>query len=190
MLFRCFCTNNKNALLRAFKAYVMPIVEYCSPVWNPTLLKNVDLLENVQRYFTRRLFARCHMPPVSYPERLKILDMKSLQERRLQNDLVMCYNIIHNEVELNTETFFTRAITTRTKSNHSLKLYVRRTAKQVFSSFFSNRIVPIWNALPSHIDKAPLVTAQNVKLFRQRLSKLFSQNPEFLSQYLTFNRHM
>ena len=34
-LFRCFNTDNANALIRGYKSFVRPILEYCSTVWNP-----------------------------------------------------------------------------------------------------------------------------------------------------------
>ncbi len=42
MLFRCFCTKDKNVLLKAYKTYVRPLVEYCTPVWNPSLVGDID----------------------------------------------------------------------------------------------------------------------------------------------------
>lgn len=184
MLFRIFETRNVSALLMAYKVYVRPIMEYCSPAWSPSHYGDIDMHENVQRYFTRRVFYRCNLNYVSYPERLKLLGLEPLEERRLKNDLVMCYNIIHKEVDLDFDMFFNRAITDNTRRNHSLKLYVRRVSKSAFAHFFSNRVVPIWNSLPSHINGHPLVTAMNTKLFRKRL------NSVDLNQYMFHDRHM
>ena len=55
ILFRGFCSRDTSLLVRAYKVYVRPILEYCSPVWSPYLLQEVDETERVQRYFTRRL---------------------------------------------------------------------------------------------------------------------------------------
>ncbi len=59
MLFRCFLTDDLTALLMAYKIYVRPSLEYCTPIWDPMLLGDVDKIERVQRYFTRRLYRRC-----------------------------------------------------------------------------------------------------------------------------------
>ena len=35
-IFRCFLSRDVDWLVKAFVTYVRPIVEYASPVWNPT----------------------------------------------------------------------------------------------------------------------------------------------------------
>ena len=62
LIFRVFRTKSINTLLRAYKVYVRPIVESGSPVWMPYLCKDIDIIENVQRYFTRRIYYRCNIP--------------------------------------------------------------------------------------------------------------------------------
>ena len=56
LIYRTFVSKNTDLLCRAFKTYVRPILEYCTPVWSPYLLHDINKIENVQRYFTRRLF--------------------------------------------------------------------------------------------------------------------------------------
>ena len=71
MIFRCFHTKNKKALVTAYKAYIRPLVEYCTPVWSPYRLGDIDLIEQVQRYFTRRLYIKCGIPYKHYVDRLQ-----------------------------------------------------------------------------------------------------------------------
>ena len=35
VLFRCFHTANTVALIRCYKSFIRPVLEYCSTVWNP-----------------------------------------------------------------------------------------------------------------------------------------------------------
>jgi len=42
-------------LVKAFKVYVRPILEYNSPVWSPSFVKDILLIESVQRKFTKRI---------------------------------------------------------------------------------------------------------------------------------------
>ena len=55
LIFKSFKTRDVNLLIFAYKVYVLPILDYCSPVWSPSKLTDIDNLENVQRYFTKRL---------------------------------------------------------------------------------------------------------------------------------------
>ena len=62
VLFRCFHTANTVALIRGYKSSIRPVLDYCSTVWNPYyyirarhFIGMTDQLENVQRYFTRRV---------------------------------------------------------------------------------------------------------------------------------------
>jgi len=39
LIHRCFISKNTDLLVRAFKTYVRPMLEYNSPVWSPLLKK-------------------------------------------------------------------------------------------------------------------------------------------------------
>ena len=65
LIFRGFTSRNTLLLTRAYIIFVRPILEYCRPCWSPCLLKNIDRIENVQRYFTRRL-VDLHLDPESF----------------------------------------------------------------------------------------------------------------------------
>ena len=49
LILRCFESRNISSLTAAFKTYVRPVLEYCSVVWNPFLIKDIDKLEKVHK---------------------------------------------------------------------------------------------------------------------------------------------
>ena len=153
-----------DTFLFAYKTYVIPILEYCSPVWSPHLLCDIDKVEAVQRYFTRRLFARFGLGNQSYLERLEHTRLQSLELRRLHQDLVICYKIVHKDVDLDFRNFFSFAPDSRTRG-HSLKLFLPGCRTVSRKSFFTHRIVPIWNALPDSSDDMPVIIARNSQSF-------------------------
>ena len=55
LLFKVFVSRDPKYLIKAYKTYVMPILEFNSPVWSPSKLKDILSLESVQRLFTRRI---------------------------------------------------------------------------------------------------------------------------------------
>ena len=52
IIHRCFISRNTGNLIRAFKTYVRPMLEYASQTWSPYLTHQNDLIESVQRSFT------------------------------------------------------------------------------------------------------------------------------------------
>ena len=55
MILKSFQSRDKVLLFRAFLVYVRPILEYCSNVWSPYTLTDIQKIESVQRHFTKRL---------------------------------------------------------------------------------------------------------------------------------------
>jgi len=57
LIIRCFMSRDTSSLVKAINVYVRPVLEYCSVVWWPYLMKDIIALESVQRRFTRRIRA-------------------------------------------------------------------------------------------------------------------------------------
>ena len=105
-------TNDLSTLIRLYKANVLPVLKYCSSVWNPVMKKDITKLEKVQRTFTRILFYRA-FPSKQYPRllpdyktKLEVLGLKSLSYRRVLADLMMSFKIIKNEIKLKPSYFW------------------------------------------------------------------------------------
>ena len=52
-ILRCFVSRNNDLLVRVFVVYVRPILEYNSVIWSPSLVRDIQQLEKVQRRFTK-----------------------------------------------------------------------------------------------------------------------------------------
>ncbi|EYB97204.1 hypothetical protein Y032_0142g2297 [Ancylostoma ceylanicum] len=104
-ILRSIQSTDPKILLRLYKVYVIPQLEYCSPVWNPHLKKQILKLERVQQTFTHLLYLRLYprtryedMP--SYNERLEYFHLDTLERRRLINDVVFCFKTLKQEINL------------------------------------------------------------------------------------------
>ena len=103
--------------------------------WSPFLRKDIDCLEKVQRRATKLVKGVKHKP---YEERLKLLGIASLENRRVRGDLIQVFRIVKGFDRVNTEDFFDldngggHAL-----RGHNLKLKVNRSRLQLRRCFFS-----------------------------------------------------
>ena len=70
---------------------------------------NVELLEQVQSRFTKRLQSLRYQ---SYEKRLQLLNLQKLETRRLQHDLIWCYKILFGHVNIASDKLFKLHVTT------------------------------------------------------------------------------
>ena len=166
--------------IRAFKTYVRPLVEYAPQIWSPHLTFLIDLIEGVQRAFTKRLPGFANK---TYSERLQLLQIQSLEHRRLLYDLTLCFNIVHGFTALSFEDFFSLSNSTSTRG-HSLKLVVPIAKTNMQKFFFSSRIIPIWNSLPQNIVSASS-TAQFKSLISEHDLTFFLSHPTLKTNLIT-----
>ena len=75
---------------------VLPHLEYCSQVWSPVLLGQIQKLEAVLRSFTAKING---LQSLNYWERLKALNIYSLQRRRERYLIIYIYKIIVGAVK-------------------------------------------------------------------------------------------
>lgn len=156
---RCFREMSPELFLRAYKAYVRPILEHAVVVWCPYFKKDIDLLERVQRRATK-------IPPtlknLPYEDRLKALKLTTLHERRDRGCLIETYKILHGHYTCDID-FFHRDTGPRLRG-HSLKLTTELSRRLSRINFLTNRVVRKWNELPDGI-----VTAPTLNAFKNRL---------------------
>jgi len=156
-ILRCFLSKDPNVLTKAFVVYVRPLLEYCSSVWSPSKVSDINKLESVQRSFTKRLVGFRHM---TYDNRLKLLGLDRLELRRLRADLVTCYKIFNGLLDIPFDSFF-RLADYRSTRGHALKLFLPDSRINARAYSFPVRVVTLWNRLP-----ASTVLARNLKQFK------------------------
>ena len=89
---RYFFSRDVVSLVLAFVVYVRPLLSIIRSYFPHRLyVRDIELIERVQRRFTKRLPG---FKTYCYDDRLSILRLPSLELRRLHIDLIMCYKIV------------------------------------------------------------------------------------------------
>lgn len=163
MIKRHIVSRDKDTIIRLYKGLVRPKLEYCIQSWNPTLVKDIELLEQVQHRATKLIPEISHLP---YEERLKYLNLTTLELRRHRGDLIEVFKILNGKEGIPKEKLFSHN-TSITRGN-SFKLSKPRTRLNIRRTFFSQRVINEWNHLPDNI-----VTSETINQFKNRVDKHF-----------------
>lgn len=103
--------------------YVRSNLEYCTPVWNPHYDNKIELVDRVQRRFTRILFRRFRYPSEKHwCMRNFRLGLLSLEERRLVSDEITLYKIYSSKL--------------RTKLTNQIRVHTRVRATRQNNMFY------------------------------------------------------
>ena len=182
MIMRTISFKTPEIMVPLFKALVRPILEYANPVWCPHTKKDIEALERVQRHYTKRLVG---MKDLSYSQRLAILNLPSLEFRRMRGDLIETYKILTNIYDpLTTHSLLTMSTTNHLTGSNSFKLFKGRTNTKHYHIFFTNIIINLWNSLPEKV-----VSADSLNSFKNQIDKHFNKyrfltDIEFLYKFL------
>ena len=82
-------------MLTLWKTLVLPIVEYCSILWSPTRICDIQALEQLQWPFIRKIYGTSNL---SYWDCLKRFNMYSLQRRRERYAIIYLWKILEGIV--------------------------------------------------------------------------------------------
>ena len=165
LLMRNITYKTPDIMIPLFKALIRPILEYGNPVWHPSLKKHVNLIEGVQRRYTKKIIGHADR---SYEERLKSLKLPSLEYRRMRGDLIETYKILHHIYDPCTTKSLLTLSHNETTRGHDYKLTKISTNTRLFQAFFTNRVINHWNKLSTEA-----VNACSLNAFKNHLDKHF-----------------
>ena len=95
---KSFTKVTKQVFLNIYKCLIRPHLEFANLIWHPRLIKHQNILENVQRRATRLVSG---MKNLSYYERLKELNLSSLEYRRKRGTMIEMYKICYGLYDRN-----------------------------------------------------------------------------------------
>ena len=176
-ILRTFSTRDKGPMLTLWNAQVRPILDYCSALWSPepSNYKEIDLLENTQRTFTRHIKG---MAELDYAQRLKALNLSSIQRRHERYKIIYTYKIKEGLVENISDDY---GLKFYCNGRHGYRcaiptfpFYNNKAAKARDKSF-SLTACNLWNALPRYIRN---ISGMSIDCFKKNLDKALKQYPD------------
>ena len=151
-VFSVFKTREKTIMTTLYKSLVRSLLEYCCPLWDPVKVTEIQLLEGVQRTFTRCIGGLENM---NYWERLSRLKMMSLQRRRERYIILMMWKILNNVVPNCCDIKFTETSRHGTRAIvPSLSRSSSSSNQTLYDSSFAVRGPRLWNIVPENVKAA------------------------------------
>ena len=162
-VWRSFENKEPGIMLDIYHTYILPHIDYGISVWYPHLQRDIDMLESIQRRFTKMITG---MNGLTYEERLTVLELPTLEDRRLKLDLIQAYRIwkVIDKIDCQLFTTASSVNTKSTRGSTKLNFLAEKTSLSQRKHFFSNRVVNSWNSLPKHVQ-----TAKNLSSFKSLL---------------------
>ena len=165
-LIRDTCNDVKYPLTRKilYLTHVRPILEYGSEIWNPSTKGLITVIERIQRRATRFILQSC----VPYEERLKELNLSSLEDRRKFKDNILLFKYLHGVsfISLQDRVNFRGIEFISLRSSDSPTIIPNKCYTNIFKQTFFNRVYNSWDDLPADV--------RNVQIFQCFKSKLLS----------------
>ena len=125
------------------------------------------MLESVQRRPTEIIPL---LKNLSYENRLKKLNMYSLERRYKRGDMIEVYKIFNGLDDLNMEDYIDLDTNNITKE-HNFKIKEKSCKLDMRKNFFSLRVVNQWNGLPADVVNSPTLST-----FKSRLDKFMNRS--------------
>jgi hypothetical protein len=156
-LARAFHYRDRNIFVRLYIQYVRPHLEYAVASWSPWFEADKECLEKIQR---RAVNMVSGLKGRTYEEKLKELEIPTLEERRRKLDMVQTYKIVTGKENVNRESWFEMACEGQRATRQAadpLNIKPQAPRLEIRRHFFTNRVIKDWNNLPTEVKNAPSV---------------------------------
>ena len=168
---RGFENLSPQIFLTLYGTFVRPHLEYAQSVWSPKLRKHVNLLEGVQRRATRLVQLYRNL---SYEERLRRLELPTLEFRRTFCDMVQVYKHLHFYDKVTIPKKLThRPRPNRQHKDELLPNFANDGFRGPQTKSFYYRSIPTWNKLPGEV-----IAADSIKVFKKKLKEAWKNHPK------------
>ena len=172
---RTFATREPQVMLTLWRSMVQPILDYCSQLWSPHKKGDIQMLEAVQRTFTRQIGG---MRDLSYWDRLKVLGLYSQQRRRERYRAIYMWKVLENLVPDPTSSTLQSHTSDRTGRKcirRALPTRAPQRIKTLLAASLGHEGPRLFNALPKQVRD---VRGCPVEKFKSGLDKFLRTLPD------------
>ena len=174
-ILRTFRTRDSLPLLTLYKSLVIPHLDYCSQLWCPYKVQEIAQLEQVQRSFTSKISDTYNL---SYLDRLKKLNLYSLERRRERYLILYSWKIIENLVD-NPNNKFSTYNHIRFGRLINIPSWTSQTSSTKISNlkhnFFTKKGPRLFNLLPAEIRN---ISGSKTETFKYSLDRFLKHIPD------------
>ena len=147
-----FSALDNTTFLLLYKSLVRPHLECATVIWNPRYKRDKDALERIQRRATKLLKG---LSELSYGERLRALNLPTLEYRRQRADIIETFKILkgldHAVCDRECKTCGNCLVKNsiyKSTRGHSMKLHAQH-HPGIREHFFVSRVTSTWKK-PKH----------------------------------------
>ena len=168
-----FFDRSASTLLPLYQTLIRSRLEYVCPLWDPTRMEDIKQLEGVQRTLTSKISEVKHL---SYWERLKSLNLMSLQRRRERYTILQIFKIYNHLTPNYLEMEFVES----SRRGPCCKIpplsrQCRPKIQSAYDASFRIRGAKLWNAVPVTIRRKTSLSSFKSSLTKYLL--LLQDNP-------------
>ena len=173
---RTFKTRKELPMVTIWNSLVRPCLDYCSPLWSPrpSNFHEIDLLEKIQKNFTRQIDG---MEGLDYAKRLERLHIYSTERRNERFKIINVYKIKENLVP---NVSSTHGLHFETEGRRGCICKIPYfppggRARKARDSSFAYTACNLWNSLPRCVRD---ITGKDVMFFKNKLDKVLAYYPD------------
>ncbi|MEL7079429.1 MAG: reverse transcriptase family protein, partial [Cyanobacteria bacterium J06582_2] len=185
-ILRTFTKRDILTMRALWISLVRPIIDYCSPLWSPSPKSYgcIDKLEGVLRSYSKHVE---NLQDKNYKERLKALNLQSIQRRHERYKIIYVYKIKESIVPNLPQNPFNSDFSFALKFSQTTRNGIRcsipnptlyhNPAEIPRNSSFALSASNLWNCLPPKITTITNVTVLNFKKQLDKFLDLFPNEP-------------
>ncbi|XP_066930501.1 uncharacterized protein [Clytia hemisphaerica] len=176
-ILRTFNNRSSDVMITLWKSLVLPHLDYCSQLWSPNSIHQIEQIESVQKNFFNKIKG---LSAFNHWEQLK---MYSLQRRRERYRFIYIWSILEGIVPNFSHTegdgTVKGGVSSSTTSRHGRKCQLRTIERSSFRKFICESLAvqgpKLFNSIPSDIRN---ITGCSKDSFKKQLNKYLCSIPD------------